>query len=261
MFSFIFAGHEANANTLTLTIFLLACYPEIQSSVQHVIDEIIASRAGHDPSYNHDYPILSQSIVAAVINETLRLFTILPFLPKKTPDTPQSISVRGKVHTFPINTLVLINTSATHRHPQYWPISSTKSKGGIAPHPVSDFNPDFWLQRSPTDPLYEADDQKANNEFLHPKPGSFVPFSDGGRGCLGRRFAMVELCAQLMRVFAEWSVELVVENGENWAQARRRAEETLSRGVGFDMTLRPKEMVNIRFVRRTESKLERQNDR
>ena len=245
----MFAGHEANANTLILALFLLACHPETQQSVQQTIDGI-TSRDDHSASYSHDFPILAQSIVAAVVNETLRLFTILPFLPKKTPSTSQTISIDGKPHTLPANTLILINTSATHRHPQYWPSPTAKTKVGIEPYPVSSFDPDFWLHRDAIDPQYDTVKSQANTEFLQPKHGSFVPFSDGSRGCLGKRFAMVELCAQMMRIFAEWSVELVLEDGEDWKQARRRAEEKLSRGVAFDLTLRPKEMVNIRFVRR-----------
>ena len=249
-FSFMFAGHEANANTLTLAIYLLACFPETQLSVQQAIDGI-TPRDNQDTSYSHAYPILAQIVVAAVINETLRLFTILPSLPKKTPDTPQNISADGKTYILPANSLILINTSATHRHPRYWPKPTMSPKGGIEPYPASSFNPGFWLRRSFADPQYDAVDNSVNEEFLRPMPGSFVPFSDGGRGCLGRRFAMVELCAQLMRVFAEWSVELVVRNREDWVQARQRAEESLSSGVGFDMTLRPKEMVDIKFIRRS----------
>lgn len=71
---------------------------------------------------------------------------------------------------------------------------------------------------------------------------------------------MVELCAQLLKIFGEYSVELTVKEtsatvGEAqrtkaWKRARRSAEDNLSRGVVFDMTLRPIEMVPIRFVRR-----------
>ena len=78
----------------------------------------------------------------------------------------------------------------------------------------------------------------------------------------------MELCAQIARIFEEWSVELIfegmddddddvigigeeeVEKRKGWQEARRRAEETMSKGVTFDMTLRPKEMVPVRFVKR-----------
>lgn len=236
-FSFLFAGHEANANTLTVAIFLLALHPPTQSSVQIAIDRHLNGCSPQDSTYATHYPLVKGTIVAAVINETLRLFTILPFLPKETPETTASITVKGKTHTLPSKTLVLINTSATHRHPDYWPTRQVTSHGSV-PDPVASFNPECWLNTS------------ADGSFLRPQPGSFVPFSDGGRGCLGRQFAMVELCAQIVGIFSEWTVELIEDEHTGWEGARRKAEKILSSGVGFDMTLRPKEMVPIRFVRR-----------
>lgn len=246
----MFAGHEANANTLTLAIFLLACYPQIQQAVQEDIDRFLNRRSMSQTSYQTDFPLLKESLVGAVINETLRLFTVLPFLPKSTPETSQTIYIKGQHHLLPAKTLILINTSATHRHPKYWP-SPQGPLGGKKPHPVSSFNPGYWLQRQ---------SERGGDKFLRPKAGSFIPFSDGGRGCLGRQFAMVELCAQLMRIFAEYSVHLVVEGRgataggaegtKAWEEVRRRAEDQMSQGVVFDMTLRPKEMVPVRFLRR-----------
>lgn len=110
------------------------------------------------------------------------------------------------------------------------------------PYPASSFNPACWLQPQPGG---------NGNNFSYGQPGSFVPFSDGARGCLGRHFAMVELCAQLVGILSQWSVELVVEdNALGWEGARARAERILSDKVIFDMTLRPGEMVPVRFVER-----------
>ena len=61
---------------------------------------------------------------------------------------------------------------------------------------------------------------------------------------------MVELCAQLVRIFSEWNVNLLEDEKTGWEGARMRAEDILSRGVVFDMTLRPGEMVPVQFVRR-----------
>ncbi|KAL9008297.1 MAG: hypothetical protein Q9173_006562 [Seirophora scorigena] len=249
IFSFLFAGHEANANTLTLALFLLALHPSVQQSLQDTIDTRLAGYSGAAAGkldYATHYPLFRDSIVTAIINETLRLFTILPFLPKTTPAAPASVVVKGNKHVLPPDTLVLINTSAIHRHPMYWPAAppSAGSRHGCAPYPAWSFNPGHWLGGGG-----EGGDSDA---FLRPQPGSFVPFSDGARGCLGRQFAMVELCAQLVGIFAEWRVELVVaeEEGSGWEGGRARAERILSEKVVFDMTLRPGEMVPIRFVKR-----------
>ncbi|KAL8917288.1 MAG: hypothetical protein Q9172_005914 [Xanthocarpia lactea] len=246
IFSFLFAGHEANANTLTITLFLLALDPSIQLQLQDTIDTHLAECAASRTNYSTHYPLFKESIVIAVINETLRLFTILPFLPKTTPKAPTSMEINGEKHVLPPDTLVLINTSAIHRHPAHWPAAtSAEPRHGCPPYPAASFNPGHWLGP-------RSKGEGDNDKFLHPRPGSFVPFSDGARGCLGRQFAMVELCAQLVGIFSEWSVELVVEDEEEsgWEGARARAERTLSEKVVFDMTLRPGEMVPIRLVRR-----------
>ena len=241
IFSFLFAGHEANANTLTLALFLLALNPRIQKSLQKTIDLHLGAHSSRDSTYSSHYHLFQDSLVAAVINETLRLFTILPFIPKMTPEAPSSVVVKGRTHMLPANTLVLINTSAAHRHPDNWPKSQASSDGS-APYPVASFNPDIWL-RSPR-----------GTRFLKPRPGSFIPFSDGARGCLGRKFAMVELCAQLVSIFSEWKIELVEDKELGWEESRKKAERILSEDMVFDMTLRPSVMVPVRFVRRQEDR-------
>ncbi|KAL8907499.1 MAG: hypothetical protein Q9207_001366, partial [Kuettlingeria erythrocarpa] len=41
IFIFMFAGHEANPNTLTFIIALLACHLAIRQHLQHDIDRIV----------------------------------------------------------------------------------------------------------------------------------------------------------------------------------------------------------------------------
>lgn len=250
IFIFMFAGHEANANTLTFIILLLACNPDAQKLLQKDLDRILASRPAHSWSYARDYPLLSQSYVAAVINEALRLYTVLPYIPK-TVSAPTPITANGTTHVIPPDTLILINTSAVHHHPKLWPRSSG-SFGGDTPHPVTDFHPQHWLTR------------EGETSFLRPRPGAFMPFSDGARGCLGRAFALVELCAIVSRLFAQHSVELVVEGvapdaserekQAAWEAAREQAAHDMSRGVEFHMSLRMTKVVRVRFVERGEGK-------
>lgn len=248
MFIFMFAGHEANANTLVFLILLLACRPGVQKSLQQDISSIL----GHEPasqwSLETDFPLLMESYVGAVINETLRLFTVLPFIPKVVGKIPQPIAIGDRTCVLPANTLVLINTSATHRNPKYWaePRGERRDYGRTT---IADFNPAQWVRQV----------EKNTGSFLHPKPGSFIPFSEGGRGCLGRRFALVELCATVSRIFSEYTVELAIEGLPSyasveekisgWQNARRRAEHALSSEVEFHMALRMMGTIPINFVR------------
>ncbi|PYH91563.1 cytochrome P450 [Aspergillus ellipticus CBS 707.79] len=249
---FQFAGHEANANTLTFIILLLACHPVTQRSLQHTLDTIVGDFPSSEWTYDAHYKPLMNSLLGGIINEALRLFTVLPVLPKHVPENGPAIpvTVKGNVHAVPAGTVAFVNTSATHRHPRYWPRREGDEGGRDErkrPFAVSDFWPERWVQ---------------NEGFLTPEPGTFVPFSEGARGCLGYRFALVELCAVVARLFKENSVRLLTrgeEGGEDgvwgagkdsWEKARERAELALSEGVRFDMSLRVMRNVPVRFETR-----------
>ncbi len=259
----MFAGHEANANTLTFAILLLACHPSIQKLLQHDIDSILTSSVSphEDWSYERLYPALSESMVGAVVNEALRLATVLPFLPKNVPtNSLQRINIGDRTHIVPADTLVLINTSAIHRHPRHWPQPTGPLKSDNQPNAVASFDPRYWTTLRGED----AGLAGKPKGFLRPRLGTFVPFSDGSRGCLGKKFALVELCALITRIFSGFSVELAIEGlrpdasktemKEEWLKARADAEHQLSAGMKFEMSLRLTGTVPITFVRRGEEK-------
>ncbi|KAE8137314.1 cytochrome P450 [Aspergillus pseudotamarii] len=259
IWNFVFAGHETNANTLTFIILLLACHPITQRTMQADLDRILQDTPPDQWTYDAHFNPLMNSLVGAVINETLRLFTVLPVIPKYVPPTgpPVSIIIDSQVHPLPPGTVAFVNTSATHRHPQYWPRreSSTDSIASNnrmkRPFAVSDFDPERWIQTT----------DSAKNKFLNPIPGSFIPFAEGSRACLGYRFALAELCASVAIIFKSLSVSLLTRDEEGdgssfggsadtWEAARDRAELALSEGVKFDMSLRVVHSLPVRFEAR-----------
>lgn len=256
IFIFMFAGHEASANTLNFVILLLACHPDIQKSLQADIDRIIGPLGPADWSLETHYLALSTSYVGAVIHEASRLFTVLPILPKLSPESAYPLTIANERYLIPPRTLILINTSAVHRHPTSWPTppSNGMMDIGSTSNPVHAFNPGYWLHR-----YADGKDAATLDQFLRPKPGSFVPFSDGSRACLGKRFALVELVAIVTRIFKSYSAELVVdcdgdaslgERTARWREARDAAADQLFEGVEFKMSLRMVGKVPIKFVER-----------
>ncbi|GAP88716.1 putative cytochrome P450 [Rosellinia necatrix] len=301
IFLFMFAGHEANANLLAAIILLLACHPPVQATLQRDLDRLLPG----DDDWScdaHHHAALMRSTAGAVVHEALRLFTVLPVLPKRVlPPPPLSpgsdsgdgswahITVDGRRHPLPPGTVALVNTSATHRHPKYWPQRRRPATAAAAaaaagdrgkrdswsdvtgdprqrPYAVVDFDPARW-----TDAIGDGGDDDgggggegsagAGGGFLRPRAGTFVPFSEGARGCLGRRFALAEACAAVATLFRSHSVELVTggdrrdgegeKEEEAWLEARRRAALALSEGTRFTTSLRVGEGVPIRFVPRT----------
>ena len=236
IFIFNFAGHESNAQGIQFALLNLACRPEMQRQVQHDIDHIVGDLPPQQWNYDLHYTALAESMVGAVINESLRVYTVLPILIKHTTSVPVAVTVGGKKHVIPSDTMIFVNTSATHRNPRYWQTPS--------------FNPQQWLSKG--------------GKFRAPEPGSFVPFSDGARGCIGQRFAMVELCVTLARILKECSIELAIpttgadslESKErSWGAARDHAMYQLSEGIIYNMTLRLSGEVPVRFVKRGQEEL------
>lgn len=64
------------------------------------------------------------------------------------------------------------------------------------------------------------------NVLLKPVKGSYIPFSDGFRSCIGRRFAQVEILAVLAVIFSQYSVELAVDewNSDEEVEAMDKKE-------------------------------------
>ena len=250
IFIFIIAGHETNANTLLYALLLLACHPNHQKAVQQQLDRVLGDIPEHQWSYAADFPALLDGYVGAVMNETLRLYSVLPFYPKST-KTSQSIILNDKSYTVPANTLCMVNTSATHRNSRYWS-RPDKALGDGPPYPVSAFDPSQWIQTNSKG--------EANVTLRTPKAGTFLPFAEGPRACMGKRFAQAEFCATLATILKNHSVELETEeetvyasnnqHKSTWDKARSEAERKLSDGVGFLLSLKMEAKIPLKLVKR-----------
>ena len=263
IFIFLFAGHEANANTLTFMFLLLACNPDAQRKAQADIDKLLlrinpVSELDNEKFYDEAYSQLMESHVGACINETLRLYTVLPYFVKQVPKGGQGhdFTIGGNSIRIPGSSIILINTTAAHTNPEHWPddrptpvqkrsLESSSHRFPTRPSTVDAFQPERWF----------TTDAEGKSAFLRPQPGTLIPFSESSRGCLGKRFALVELCAVITRVLAEYSIELVAENEEEWWKAREVASQTLADDIEIDMSLRLIGKVDVRFVRRGHEKV------
>ncbi|KAL8719761.1 MAG: hypothetical protein Q9225_003277 [Loekoesia sp. 1 TL-2023] len=253
MFITIVAGHETSANTLTYALTLLACRPSMQRNLQADIDKILDSRPPGERQYNTKFAALLDGYAGAVMDEVLRLYTVIPFIPKATESQPQILRLKDRTYTVPARTLCLMNTSATHRNPKFWPVAERTADDG-PPYPVSSFNPTIWLNGHSV----------ANSEGggLSPTPGSFIPFAEGPRSCIGKKFAQTQFVAVIATMFSKYSVELVVKDDPHirsledkrqaWIEARRGAEKKLSTGVEFFLALKMSKDVPLRLVPRGE---------
>jgi cytochrome P450 len=266
----LFAGHETSGSITHYSLLWLAIELSIQAELQSDIDAIVGSRPWSTWTYESDLGYLSQSLVGAVINETLRLLPPIIDIPKIVRETPQSVTWDGKTVIVPPSTIIHLSAAGVHRNPRYWPhnpsIISTKA------HDLDDWVPKRWFSSSKqkTSPEGSSDEpetvsfENTSKKFFVPTKGSYIPFAEGARSCPGKRFAQIEITAVLSAIFKTHSVELDVsawasdkevegmgrdEKRVVYEKARERARRMVfeSETIVF---LRMQEKCPVRFVRR-----------
>jgi len=165
--------------------------------------------------------------VSAVLNEQLRIMPPVVVIPKQVSKTQdQVIVIDGKNVTFPAGAHLSLNVVGTHRNPKYWP--SQPSNVTDEAHDLNDFRPERWLIKpgpigTHGGAMYsekEEEDfggytgQDTSAQLFRPTRGSYLPFSDGPRSCVGRRLAQIKVVAVLSVIFQSYSLELAVDE---WA--------------------------------------------
>lgn len=282
-FIIIVAGHETTANTLHFTLIELANNPAAQRALQADVDRLLGRDS--DPlAWNYEQSInaLTASNIAACMNETLRLTPPVVDIPKwVSPGHDQTIALDGEKHVLPRGMSIVMNTVGVHRNPRHWPAgqATTAAGGAREENDLDDFLPERWFRPSPSrapegqdndEETDELGDRATSEQLYRPVRGSYLPFSDGARSCIGRRIAQVEMIAALAVLFQRYSLELAVdewasdeevaamgpgERRELYEKATRASRETI-RGARSLLTLKlhGEQRVPVRLVRRGEER-------
>lgn len=229
-----------------LTIFL-ALHPEIQKLAQAELDAFFP--AGTMPTYEHDYEVLGNGWLLALMYETLRLYPPVTGNPISC-KTPQTVTYQGRQILIPSPNYMELSAASVHRHPKYW------REQGRPAYDVHVFRPERWFAKPEYASISREEAARLGPErIMKPHKGSFFPFREGARGCLGRKFATVEVMAVMMRLLREYSFELAVDTtkGETWEEKAEEAREVMARCL-IGVSLRTLKDVPIAFVRRGEER-------
>ncbi|TQN73423.1 Cytochrome P450 3A2 [Colletotrichum shisoi] len=236
-FIMLVAGHETTANAMHFGLIEIACNPAVQRQLQKDIDGIFGD--GDPSTWNYESTVnaMLASMLGACMNETLRMTPAVAEIPKKVnPEGDGIISLDGEKYVLPKGAHISLVGVAAHRNPRNWP--SKPSRVTSAEHDLDDYAPERWYRASPNEAATEdnsggdAEDyggykgSDTSDKMFRPVRGSYVPFSDGPRSCLGRRIAQVEIIAALSVVFQRYSLELAVDEWASDAdvEAMDRAE-------------------------------------
>ncbi|KAK4152918.1 cytochrome P450 [Chaetomidium leptoderma] len=238
-FIMIVAGHETTANTLHFSLVELANNPAAQRRLQQDVDAVLGPDT--DPAtwdYDKHINALLASHVGACVNETLRLLPPVTGIPKVvTPDAEQTITVDGRTHVLPAGLSCTLLAGCVQRNPRWWPTRPSERDPGKATD-LDDYLPERWYRSSSSKGEEQEQDAAGIEEddkgdyggfqgsdvsasLYRPVRGSYLPFSDGPRSCLGRRIAMVEMGAALAVIFQRYTVELAVDEWATDAEVER----------------------------------------
>lgn len=210
----LLAGRDTTAGTLSFCLFELARNPAVVSKLRSEISSRLGvGPSGQKPSYTD---LKEMKYLSHVINETLRLYPVVPFnLRYSLKDTtlPRGGGTDG---TLPIgvaaDTRVMYSTMLMQRDPAWYP----------PPGSPNYFDPVTWVpERWST---------------WQPKPWQFIPFNGGPRICIGQQFATLEMGYTIVRILQAYEriVALPATGEEKVRDPEMRFEVTLSPGMEFN---------------------------
>ncbi|XP_030080916.1 cytochrome P450 6a2-like [Drosophila hydei] len=169
VFVFYLAGFETSSSTMSYALYELAQHTDIQDKLREDIESVLQQ---HDGKLTYE-SIKAMQYADQVISETLRLYTIGPFLERKAlndyvvPGHPKYVIEKG--------TQVVLPAAAYHRDEDLYPEPEKFDPERFSPEQVAARDSVEWL-----------------------------PFGDGPRNCVGMRFGQMQTrigLVQLIRNF------------------------------------------------------------
>lgn len=181
LMTFLAAGHETTASSMTWAVYMLSRYPDVQTRLRQEIRE-------HLPSPDLEQDVNSLQIdhmpyLNAVCNEVLRYYAPVPMTIR---ETVAETSILG--HRVPKGTRIILAPAATNFDKELW--------GPDA----AEFNPDRWMPKDESDKRAASGGASSNYAFM--------TFLHGPRSCIGQAFAKAEFACLLATWIGRFEFEL-----------------------------------------------------
>src|SRR5580704_16637209 len=162
------AGHETSSNALSWLFYLLSSRPDCIERLRHEFDSVLGDRS---LSYS-DVPKFEFAV--QVIQEALRLYP--PFW---MVDRMALSDDRAGEFAIPRGSTVVVFIYGVHHAPEHWEDPESFQPGRFT---------------------------KANEKLQ--KPGTFLPFGAGPRGCIGGNYAMLQILMILSVLLRKYDLQL-----------------------------------------------------
>ncbi|KAH9071037.1 cytochrome P450, partial [Lactarius deliciosus] len=194
----LFAGHDTTAKSLTWYFYEIARNPGCQERVRTEIASIRAKKCGEDLSATD---LESMSYTLATMKEVLRLHPTVYTMPKEAtqddviPLSSPIVTKSGEqISSIPVRkgTLVDLAVGVYNRLPEIW--------GADA----NEFKPERFL---------DIDKSNRSNVGIF---GNLMTFSSGPSGCIGWRFAVLEMQTIIVTLLENFEFSLPPQTEKTW---------------------------------------------
>jgi cytochrome P450 len=211
LIAILLAGRDTTASTLSWCMYEIGRHPDVAVKLRkEIVDTIGLDRT---PTYEH---MKNMPYLKAVLNETLRLYPVVPFnvrLALKDTTLPHGGGKDGSEplpvlkHT-PIGYSTLVMQRRADLYP---PVSDTFADPEV-------FSPERWAN-------------------WHPKAFDYIPFNAGPRICIGQQFALTEMSYVLCRLFQRFDRVKSYMHDVDGGDPRLKADIVLCPGQGVMLAL------------------------
>ena len=204
--TFMLAGHETTANTLSWSLALLSAHPAARERLEAELDSVLGDR---DPDTG-DADKLPWA--RAVVAEAMRLYPPAWTIERNALADDEVCGVR-----IPAGGLVATPPYLVHRHPEFWADPAgfdprrflPDGEGPGLPHAATDGG-SAADRGSATDGGSAASHGRGHQAGYERHRYAYIPFGGGRRACVGASFAELETVLVLATVARRYRLELTV---------------------------------------------------
>jgi len=182
LMTFLAAGHETTASSMTWAAYLLARHPEVQTRLRAEVREHLPPLVDGAPSPS-SVDIDRMPYLNAVCSEVLRYFSPAPLTLRKAAKDTSILS-----QFVPKGTQIIVAPWAVNKSEALWGDDALV------------FNPDRWMPKSDADKTAASGGAASNYAFL--------TFLHGPRSCIGMSFAKAEFACLLATWVGRFQWEL-----------------------------------------------------
>ncbi|EPZ36831.1 Cytochrome P450 domain-containing protein [Rozella allomycis CSF55] len=176
----LIAGHDTTSTSLICTLYNLAKYPDVQDKARREIELVMKSNDKRAiPSYDEQKEFY---YLSAILKETMRLYPSLSSLPLRIATKDFKL---GNID-LPKGTLVTISVMAMHHNKSHYE------------------NPDQFIPER----FYDEEQNKLKCPMENLNDYKWLPFSGGGRSCIGMQFAIIEQRILTAMILRNYRIEL-----------------------------------------------------